>query len=483
MMAIQLYTSRVVLATLGVVDYGVYNVVGGVVAMFGFLNSAMTSSTQRYLTFELGSHNEKKLKEVFSTAMGIHFLISVVVVVLAESVGIWFIKCKMIIPAEREFAAMCVFQLSILTTTIAIMSYPYNAAIVAHEKMSAFAYISVVEAVLKLGIVYLLLFANDVDKLILYAALIAFVQLLIRIIYSKYCTKHFQETRLQLTLNFSLFKEMLAFAGWNLWGNLASILYNQGVNMLLNVFFGPVVNAARAVSVQVQTAIHQVSNNFQMAINPQITKSYANGELTRMHELIMRSSKFTYLLLFVVCWPVFFESSFVLKMWLGAPPPYSSIFLKIILITMLIDSTSGSLTIAAAATGRVKKYQATVGGIMMLVVPIAYVVLRLGCAPYSVFIVHLIVCCAAYCVRLCFVGKMVKINKVDFCKSVVGRCLLVTIFSVSVSLALAYFQKDIDCSILNLTECFILSVFFSMLLGLDNQERNFVFNRLKRIFK
>lgn len=479
MMAIQLYTSRVVLATLGVTDYGVYNVVGGVVAMFGFLNSAMTSSTQRYLTFELGAGNAKKLKAVFTTTIAIHLFIAVVIILLAESVGIWFIKQKMIIPEGREFAAMCVFQLSVLTTAIAIMSYPYNAVIVAHERMSAFAYISVLEAVLKLGVVYLLL-VFDYDKLILYAVLIAVIQLLIRVIYSSYCTRRFQETHIHLKLDVGLFKEMLAFAGWNLWGNLAAILYSQGVNMLLNVFFGPVVNAARAVSVQVQAAIQQVAGNFQMAINPQITKSYASNEFDRMHKLIFRSSRYTFLLLFVICWPVIIESHFVLKMWLGTPPLNSAIFLKIILITMLIDATSGSLTIAASATGRVKKYQATVGGILMLIVPVAYIVLRLGGAPYSVFVVHLVICCFAYIIRLFFVSKMIGLKKLDFFKSVVGRCFCVSLTTCLLTWAFLWLQKGMSHSILNIFVCVLFSLISTLLWGLDGHERNFILSKIKR---
>ena len=478
-MIVQLYTSRVVLSVLGVVDYGVYNVVGGIVAMFVCLNSAMTTSTQRYITFELGRNNQERLKAVFVTSIYIHMVVALVIVICAETLGLWFLKEKMIIPENRASAAMWVFQLSIFTTVVAVMSYPYNAVIIAHEKMSAFAYISVIETILKLAIVYLLSIGNF-DKLILYAVLIAVVQVFVRFVYSWYCSRHFEETRFCLIKDVPLFKEMLSFAGWNLWGNLAAVLYSQGINMLLNVFFGPVVNAARAVSVQVQSAIQQVASNFQMAINPQITKSYANGELDRMHELVFRSSRYTFLLLFIICWPVIIESSFVLKMWLGSPPPYSTVFLKIILITMLIDSTSGSLTIAASATGCVKKYQATIGGILMLIVPVAYLVLRLGGAPHSVFVVHLAICCFAYVIRLFFVSKMVRLKKLEFFKSVGGRCFLVSLTTCLLTMAFFWLQKTTDHSVLNIIACVAFALISVLLWGLDSHERKFLISKIKR---
>lgn len=269
-MAVSLYTSRVVLNTLGVEDFGIYNVVGGVVAMFGFLNSAMSSSTQRYITFELGKNDFEQLKKVFNTSVSIHAFISVVILILAETIGLWFLYNKMTIPIERMDAALWVYQGAIASTIVLIMSVPYNATIIAHEKMSAFAYISVLEVVLKLLIVYLLLI-GDFDKLKLYAVLMFSIQLIIRLIYGRYCKKHFSETKFQWTKDWKLFKEMLGFAGWNLWGNCAGIAFTQGVNILLNMFFGPAVNAARGIAVQVQNAVNQFSFNFQTALNPHTT--------------------------------------------------------------------------------------------------------------------------------------------------------------------------------------------------------------------
>lgn len=479
MMAVQLYTSRVVLNTLGVEDYGIYNVVGGIVAMFGFLNAAMTTSTQRYITYELGKGNYDRLKQVFTTSINIHIIISIIVVIFVETAGIWFLYNKMVVPADRMTAAMWVLQLSVLTTVIAIMSYPYNAAIVAHEKMSAFAYISVLEVVLKLAVVYLLTIW-DFDKLILYAILIASIQLGVRFCYSGYCAKHFSETKYHFYLDKPLFKEMLGFAGWNLWGNLAGILFTQGLNMLLNVFFGPVVNAARAVAVQVQSAIQQFSTNFQMALNPQITKSYAVGHLEEMHKLIYRSSKFTFFLLLTLCLPVVIEAPVILEIWLKTVPDYTVIFLRIMIATMIIDATANPLMVSAAATGNVKIYQSVVGGVLLAILPISYIVLKLGGAPWSVFLVHFCVCCTAYITRLFIIRPLIQLRIRTFVSEVIVRCILVafiaTIIPVSAHILM---PNSITTSLLVIVVSVICAATSSFYLGLDKHEREVILAKAK----
>lgn len=293
MMGVSLYTSRVVLQTLGVEDFGIYSVVGGIITMFAFINGGMVSATQRFITFELARGCMDRLKSVFSTSLQIHALISLIVVLLGETVGFWFLYEKMVIPDSRMQAAVWVYQCSIIACVVNIMSIPYNADIVAHEKMSAFAYISIVEAFLKLGIVYLLLL-SPWDKLKVYAVLLLIVQLVIRFVYSYYCHKHFEEASYQHQMDKPLFREMVGFAGWSFWGNLAGVLYTQGLNIMLNIFFGPVVNAARGIAVQVQSAVQQFVSNFQMALNPQITKTYATGNLSQMHSLMFRSARFSF---------------------------------------------------------------------------------------------------------------------------------------------------------------------------------------------
>lgn len=482
-MLVQLYTSRVVLNTLGVVDYGIYNVVGGMVAMFNFLNMAMTASTQRYITFELGRGNFDRLKQVFVTSVNIHVIISIVVIILTETIGLWFMAEKMVIPEDRYYAALWVFHLSVITLVVQIMSVPYNSAIIAHEKMSAFAYITVLEVTLKLAVVYLLTIWN-IDKLILFAILIAIIQIMIRFCYSGYCTRHFKETNYKWSYDKALFREMLSFAGWNLWGQLSAVLFSQGINMLLNVFFGPAVNAARAVSVQVQNAIMQFSMNFQMALNPQITKSYATGQIEEMHKLMIRSSKFTFFLLFILCLPVFVETPVILELWLKNVPDYTVVFLRIIIITMIIDATANPLMISASATGRVKRYQTIIGGILLTILPISYIVLKLGAAPWSVFLVHLAVCIVAYITRLIIIRPMIQLSISRFVKEVVLRCLFVASCAIVIPVVMhIYIGRSVMSSLIIIVISILMSSLCSFYIGLDRHERIVVIDKTKVILR
>jgi O-antigen/teichoic acid export membrane protein len=473
-MTVQLYTSRVVLNSLGIVDYGIYNVVGGIVAMFAFLNGAMVTSTQRYITFELGKGNLQRLKEVFATSIQIHLLISLIIILLGETVGLWFLYEKMVIPEERFTAAMWVYQLSILTMCIQVMSVPYNSDIVAHERMGAFAAISVIEVLLKLAVVYVLLIGNF-DKLIFYAILIALLQLIIRFIYTLYCNKHFQESHIIKVFDKSLMKEMSKFMGWNIWGNLAATLFGTGLNLLLNMFFGPAVNAARAIAVQVETAIANFSTNFLMAVNPQITKLYAQNNLKEMHKLLFRASKFTFYLLLVLSLPVFFEADLILKVWLKIVPDYTVIFLRLLLCIIIVDSVARPLMTAAAATGDVKLYQSLLGGILLSIVPIAYVVLKLGGKPASVYVVHLVICVIAFLTRLWVIKPMIKLSIRQYFSSVILRCALVLTVSIPFCLLVKnLLPEGVLPTIIVCVVCVLVASVTSYTLGLDQGERHFV---------
>lgn len=481
MMLVSLYTSRVVLNTLGVEDFGIYNVVGGVVSMFGFINSAMASSTQRYLTFELGRGDMVQLRKVFSTSVYIHGLISIVIVILAETIGLWFLYNKMTIPEERMDAAFWVFQMSILAAVIMIMSVPYNATIIAHEKMSAFAYISVLEVVLKLAVVYVLMIGN-VDKLILYSVLIVAVQMFIRMIYGRYSGRHFAESKLLRAWDGRLFREMLGFAGWNLWGNCAAVAFTQGVNILLNMFFGPVVNAARGVAVQVQGAINQFAYNFQTALNPQITKSYAANNLGYMHSLIYRSSKFTFFLLLFLSLPVMLETKTVLTIWLRTVPEYTVSFLRLMLCVTIIDAVANPLMISAQATGKVRLYQSVIGGILLLILPVSYLALKLGGSPVSVFVVHLCVCASAFTVRLFIIRPLIGLRISDYFVKVVIRSLLVAAVSLSVSFTVRQILPDTILSFITVCLISALSVVVTVYgIGLTKHERGMVSEKAVRL--
>lgn len=481
-MAVSLYTSRVVLNILGVEDFGIYNVVGGIVAMFGFINGSMTSATQRYLTFELGQNNRTQLTKVFSTSLSIHAIISFLIIVLAETVGLWFLWNKMQIPADRMNAAFWVFQCSVAASVIMIMSVPYNAAIIAHERMSAFAYISIIEVSLKLLIVCFLRYFHT-DKLILYAALIVIVQLVIRLCYSWYCNRHFKETKYRWIWDKTLFCEMTGFAGWNLFGNLAAITFTQGLNLLLNMFFGPVVNAARGIAVQAQTAIGQFSSNFQTALNPQITKSYATGDMEYMHGLIFRSAKFSFFLLLLLSLPVLIETKAILTLWLKIVPDHTVVFLRIMLCTTWVYAVSNPLITAASATGKIKLYQSVVGGLLLLILPISYLCLRLGLPAYSVFIVHLVIEITAQFARLLMLKRMIKLSLREYFSKVVWCIFKVTAIALAVPQAVIYCHPQHGVWNL-LMVCLVCTLSTSISIyyfGLTSGEKTFISSKISVI--
>jgi O-antigen/teichoic acid export membrane protein len=479
MMAISLYTSRVVLNTLGVEDFGIYNVVGGVVSLFVFINNSMASATQRYITFEIGKGDFERLQTIFSTSLQIHILIALTVIALGETVGLWFLYNKMQIPDGRIDAAFWVLQFSIVSTAIMIIRVPYNSDIIAHEKMSVFAYISILEVVLKLLVVFLLVW-SDIDKLILYSFLILAVQILVFLCYCYYCHRNYQETKYRFVLDKSLFKEMTGFAGWSMFGGLSAVCFGQGLNLLLNMFFGPIVNAARGISVQVQTAIQNFVSNFQMAINPQITKKYACGELKEMQNLMFRSARFSFMLLLFISLPVLFETNFVLTLWLKIVPDYSVIFLRLMIAISLLYALSNPMIIANQATGKVKKYQAICGSTLILILPIAYICLKLGMPPYSVFIVHFIMELICMFERMILLRPLINVRIKDYFYNVHIKVVVILFASLILpSFAYFYFDEGIFRFLFVSILCLFSVAFSSFLIGLTKNERSFVIAKIK----
>ena len=482
-MGISLFTSRVILQTLGVEDYGISSVVGGVISMFTFINAAMVSSTQRYLNFELVRGDANQLRSVFSTSLQIHALIALAIIVLSETVGLWFLNEKLVIPEARMTAAMWVYQCSILSCAVSIMSTPYNAVIVAHEKMSAFAYISILDVSLKLLVVYLLV-VLPFDKLIILAILNLLVQLFIRYIYTLYCHRHFPESYFQFRFNKTLFKEMFGFAGWSFWGNLAAILYTQGLNMMLNIFFGPIVNAARGIAVQVQSAVQQFVGGFQTALNPQITKNYASNNLPQMHSLMFRSARFSFLLLFFLSLPVLMETNFILTLWLKTVPDDAVIFTQIMICISLIYTTANPCIIANQATGKVKIYQMVVGGILLLILPISYVVLKLGAPAYSVFIVHFCIESVAQFSRMYMLRKLIHLPLWQYMKNI--YIPIVSTVAIAIILPLVVRMQVAEGWLRFLAVGFtcVLSVgASSYFIGFTKQERVFFLDKSLRLLR
>lgn len=482
-LCVGLFTSRVVLNTLGVEDYGLYNVVGGFVTIFAFLNGAMSTATQRFITFELAKGNLERQRITFSTAIIIHFALATIILVLAETIGLWMLYEKLVIPEERLTAAMWVYQLSIASCFLSIVSLPYNAMIIAHEKMSAFAFISIMDVVLKLVIVYFLTI-TPFDRLIFYAVLLFGVQLLNRIIYGYYCSKNFEEARFVFAFDKSIFKEMGNIAGWSLFGNLAGVGYTQGLNLLLNMFFGPAVNAARGVAVTVQGIVSGFVSNFQMALNPQITKSYAVNDLKRMHTLIYASSKYSYFLLFIIVLPVFIEAATILTIWLKLVPGHTVWFLRLTLCIMLVEALANPLMVSSQATGKVKKYQSVVGGTLLLIVPVAYCALRLGCNPETIFVIHLFFALIAQLFRLCIMAPLIQMSLYEYFRKVILRVALV---SCTTSIPMYLIYKILPNTLLYCMLIIGLSILINVGvvigLGLSDNERTMVYTKLRTIIQ
>lgn len=384
-LGLSLYTSRIVLKTLGVEDYGLYNVVGGIVAMFGFINGAMINTTSRYITYYLGKNNSKALNNVFSITFIIHLFIALIVLLLGETIGLWYFYEKLVIPDGRQNAALWLYQLSIASAIANIVYVPYNATIIAHEKMNSFAYISILDAFLKLAIA-LCLIVSPYDKLIFYGCLMFLISLLNVLIYYIYCRTKFSETAFHWFWEKNIVKEMFSFAGWSLFGNFSYLFYSQGINLVLNAFCGPVVNAARGIAVQVEGVIRTFASNIQTAVNPQIIKAYAESEKERFFSLVYMSSKYCFFLLFLLALPIIIETHLILSLWLGDVPDHTVNFVRIILVMTLLDGWSNPLFISNLATGKVRTYQITLSAISYLLMPVTYYALKYTNIPEVVFL-------------------------------------------------------------------------------------------------
>lgn len=482
LMIISLYTSRVVLNTLGVEDYGIYNVVSGFISMMGFLAGSLGAASSRFITYDLGVGNMYVMKKTFGNIVTIHLLLAVIIFILGETVGLWFVLNKLQIPEARMTAALFVYQFSIFSFMLTIVSVPYNATIIAHERMKAFAYITIVDAVLKLFIVYLLV-VIPYDKLIIYAILFFCIQVFDRAVYGIYCYRHFEETKTKLSFNKKLFKEIFSFAVWTMNGNLAVVGYTQGINVLLNMFFGPVVNAARGIAVQVQGIVQNFCNNFHMALNPQLTKSYAQNDLGHMQQLLKVSSKFSFFLLFIISLPLMLEAPLVLKWWLGIVPEHTVNFLRLILCSSMLIALSNPLVVSVHATGKIKKFQAIEGTMLLCIVPIAYVLLKFfGIRPEYVFCVHIAVEILTQYARVRIVLPMISMKCIDYLKEVIVPIIKVIVITPILPLIVYHYIDQsvitffIICSISVI--CVLGGVYYW---GCIKSEKEFVINKIRQI--
>ncbi len=486
-MAVTLYTSRVILDVLGVADFGLYHVVAGFVAILGFLHGAMTAASQRFFAYELGGGNAGGgLSNVFTVSVNIHAVLAILIVLVAETAGLWFVSHKLNIPMGREEGAVWVYHLAVIAFASSVLMVPFTALIIAHERMGAFSVISIVDVTLKLAAVFLLQHYFFDDRLIAYAALTLAVALGIFAIYVGYCRIAFKEVRYKWAWNTSQLRTMLSYTGWNTWGNLAAVLSGQGTNILLNVFFGPSINAARAIAYQANSAIFGFVQNMQVAINPQIIKMYAGGRLDEMRRLAFYGAKYSFFLLFIISLPVAFSVEALLAIWLVSVPPYAAIFLQLVILNSLVDSFSGPLMAVAQATGRVRLYQSVVGGILLINLPASYLALVKGADAYFVVCISIAISMLALAARLVILRSLVSLSASDFLRQVVLPASLVSVVVVLPLIVIKGYLGPVLNGTGGLLMSLVLVAFYAVLavwfIGLTEYERSYVLKWASIVF-
>lgn len=481
MMILSFFTARITLEALGVVDYGINNVVGCLVSMFSLISGSLTASASRFITFGLGKGDKEELSRVFSTSVNIHVILAIIAILAIETFGIWFLNNKMVIPAERLIAAHWVLQCSAVSFALGLLSTPYNAAIVAHERMDIYAYFTLFDAAARLAIVFSIKYYGG-DKLILLAIISLIPGLIKQFYYWRFSKRTFEECTYHFTWDKYLFKKMTVFAGWNFIGASSAQMKDQGVNIVINLFNGPAINAARGIAMQINTIIGQFSGNIFAAINPQITKEFAAKNYTRMHSLMFKGTRIIYFLFMALSIPVFFEIETILHIWLGQVPAHTVLFTRLVLILSLSETLSSSLITAQLATGNIRNYQIVVGGTQMLNFPISYIFLKWGYAPEVTLIIAIIISQICLVERLLFLRKMVLLPSFRFTKEVYLNTIMVTLVA---SLIPTYIYFSYDSSIGRFLSLCTASVISSAgaiyLLGLKKEEKKLAVEYIRRI--
>ncbi len=477
---VSLYTVRVVLNVLGAQDYGIYNVVAGIVTMFNFLSTAMAASTQRFYSFALGQNDFEGLKRIFCITVEIYAILILIVVFVSETFGLWFVGNKLVIPSERLNAALVVYHFAILTFVFGLISAPFMALIISHEDMSIYAYLSIIEAFLKLAVVFVLKFLN-IDKLILYGVLLSFVTFVVVAVYFAYCRLKYAETKFSLTLDKSVFKEISSFSGWCLFGTGAGIVKNQITNIFLNMFFGPVVNAARGIAMNVNSAVMSFSSNFNMAVRPQIVKTYSVGNKEETFRLMFQSTKMSFLLLFVFLLPLYLEMNYVLTLWLKNVPEMTVTFTRLILIEFIFDAFSYPLQSLSQASGKMKLYQSVVGGTLLLNLPFAYIVLKAGFNAYSVQFVAIFIGFIAFVLRVFINSYLTGLKTKAYFAKTFLPCLITALGACVLPVVIYFLLDDSFLRLCLVVATSLLSIaFFGLAVCLNKDERNTFFNFVKQ---
>ncbi|MEQ3237774.1 lipopolysaccharide biosynthesis protein [Bacteroides cellulosilyticus] len=482
-MAVSLYTSRIILNTLGVEDFGIYNVVGGVVAMFSIISGSLSAAISRFITYELGRGGYDRLKVIFSSAVTIQVILAFLICILAEVSGVWFLNTQMNIPVERVVAANWVLQCSIFTFMINLISIPYNAAIIAHERMKAFAYVSILEVVLKLLVAFAL-YIVIFDKLKVYAVLLLIVALIIRFVYAYYCKRHFKECTYRFIYDKEVLREMAGFAGWNLIGSSAGVLKDQGVNIVINLFCGTTVNAARGIAVQVNNATQSFVRNFMTALNPQITKSYASSDSEYLMKLLYKGSRLSFYMLLLLSLPIIIETDCILSVWLKVVPEHTVNFVRLILVLAMCESISLPLITAMLATGKIRNYSIIVGGLNMMNFPFSYLLLYWGFEPESTILLAIIISQGCFIIRIVMLRKKTGLSARNFIREVYMNIIIVSVLSCIFPMLIYNVVGDrVLRIVLVVVGSFISTSTVICYVGCTSNERAFVKSKIRKLFK
>ncbi|MCX7986264.1 MAG: MATE family efflux transporter [Bacteroidales bacterium] len=478
---VSLFTVRLLLKSLGVVDYGIYNVVGSVVSLFAFLNYTLSIATQRYFSMELATNQHKRLNDFFNLFVRLYFALTIIIIVFAESIGLWLLHYHLKIPPERFWAAQLAFHTSVIAFAFNMLTVPYQAMIIAYERMKVFAFISLFEAALKLGIVILLLIIS-IDKLVTYGFLVMISSFIISGIYFITVHRIFNTCKLYKFWDSNQIKNILSFSGWNIFGALAGVLTQHGVNLLINIFFGPIFNAARGISQQANIVINQFVTNFTTAVNPQITKLYALRDKENMQNLVYQSSKFSFFLILTISVPILFETEFFLSLWLGTFPKYTALFLKLIILNTLIDVLSYPFQTAVQATGRIKFYQIVVGGLMLLNLPLSFLLYKLGATAEYCFIVGITISLICLVVRLIMLRNLLQFSIKTYFNQYIIRYFTISFIVFFLYLNRMHTNFHINPLFLIIFEI-ILVASIIYLIGIKKAERKFIKEKLSLVFQ
>lgn len=481
-MSVTLFTSRILLRALGVVDYGLNNVIAGTVILFSFLNNSLAASTSRFITFEIGKNNINNIQRVFKTSLFIHGILAIIVVLLGESIGIWLLNEILSIPENRKLACHIVFQMVIFSALCTIVQVPFNSLIVSYERMSVYAYIGITDAIFRCLMAYAIMISYY-DRLILLSMLQMVWILALTLFYIYYCrNKFFNIALLSFKYDRNYMKQMLSYTTWGLIGSSANILKNQGVNILINIFFGSVVNTANAIAYQVNNAVMNFTNNFTMAINPQIIKSYASGDNKAMINLVKRGGKFSFFLLLYLCLPIIFEAEYILTLWLNEYPNYTIAFTRLVLILTMIETFTYSIGCAIQATGTIKNYQLVISSITLLNFPLSYILFKFHFPPPTALSISIIISIITLISRLYFMKIQLGIQPIDYIKNVFIRCIVVALLAIPIPYLIYNNMEEGNIRLITIiTIIFIVNTLLIITLGMDNNERKFILNRLKEL--